>query len=479
MADKVDYMLRHTMLGRVGSIWQRQVQGGDRDAIRAIVGVAGEMGTLGAVNQIAAAAATPGPLMVEGTSFRFAAGEYAIIGTSPDDYARHVGSLPDGTPIYVGYRRQDPAYFEDPMPTPLARLARGFLRAIEDVGGKFAGGTDWYLVPVPSGMYPVVISGREKDVYLVRGVDFEAHDGYIAMTESPDLALPDGAVLVPVAVRHVRGVGLLPRSPHRVSHGGKHMARYMYRTQSALSFRRAAAEFAGLYVVQSDAVVKEVVEIGSSVRYTLSDSEVFVIDYPHRRLSQGEEVMDGHVIADRLDVRCCGAPGDTGGAGMRRLVDDWVGIFSLDGILPVKGLTWDGRSRVLADSVSSDPDSGVPHVRLHFGGTSGARQALWAWQLAQERHTGETLYESLNLTSLPTEIDVWDLLSTFYGTKLLVVLASPHADDIDARLRLFVEKHRPASCCVLSSLQTTLPAGVMLDAGGAPMLDEDGKYAVA
>lgn len=463
-----DYQLRHQLYGQQGSLWERQVDEPTRRRIRRIVKEAGNASTLAEIDQIAAASVNHGSVLVEDVFFRFTTGNYAVVGQRQREYSFRLGDLPDGTRLHVAYRGGVAPIASDAIPTRLARVSRDFLRAISVAA--LPADRDWYLIPVPRGMTPMVVEGRGPGDYLVNGVDFTAHSGYIALTDDPETVLPTGLVRVNSARLKVGSPSSFIRSTGR-SGTGRYLAEYLRQSQSLPAFKRAAAEYAGLYVTQSADVVLDVRPVGGgAVIYNLAAAGAIGIHYPHVSLVKHQHLPPGFVVSGRFDVVASryGSSID-----LKQLAtSSWGGSIRLDGVLPVNGLAWDGRSRIPIDYVATSAE-GKPHLRLHFDGPPSRLQRFWAFQRLHEARTGVYLFDKLGEPATPSTVDFWEILENFYGSQLCVVLLEAHTPRVTTRIWRFVMEHRPQSCVALLGvdLDTDLPR-LALDAQGIPLLDE-------
>jgi len=467
---KADLQLKHFLFGRVGSMWERQTTAETKRRVRAIMSVAGGASSLARLDMTAAAAVGTPRVLVSDEYFNFADGDFSVIGRLQREYNHHSLLLPDGTSLHVGYRPASGTVGASPLPTLIANITTDFVnRTIADTS-RYSSGRDWYLLPTAPGMVPVAIVGREEGDVLVSGADFEALDGYIAMTDDP------AKVLRPGPVRAIAAYVTPPRSNDFVMSvpSGTHAARYVYKSQSLTAFRAAAAECAGFVVTpRADVVLSATFVGGDEWSYNLADMGHISVNYPHTPLSPGAYLPPGFVVCDRFEVV------ETVGAA-RKLLENWPGVVSLDGILPVKGLHWTPGEPVLLSSEADDPTSGKRQLHPHFGGDAAALARLWELQRLHELRTEVFLADQFAEEGDTFMVDFWDLLEAYYGGRIILAMASPHRDDIDARLRRFLYDYAPASCVMLTSLRTVAPpGGLLLDDFGNALLDEYGRYVPA
>lgn len=469
---KLDYQLKHQLFGRVGSLWESQVDDETRTRVRGIVKAAGNAPVLTQLDTIAAGSLNSDLVLVEDVYFRFVDGNFATVGRPLRDYD-HV----EGAESHVGYRPESTTASTTPIPHELAAVSADFLDSIGDDAGQLPVDRDWYLVPVPRDIIPIMIEGRGDGEFLVSGIDFLVRDGYIVLTDDPAAVLPIGLVRVTSAYQRVFSPNSFVLSAPEDRKGTRWLSEYAYKTQSVSAFKRAAAEFAGLYVFQeADVILAVHLPTATTTVYVCANAGTVVIDYPHIALTRNQEISPGTIVSGRFEV-VASSYNSTENLN-KSIAEGWDEPLSLDGIFPENGMTWDGKSQIYVDSVETDPTTSKPHLRFHFGETLAFSLAqYWEWQLSHERQTGEFLYDGLGSPSLPTVVDFWDLLETFYGPRLLLVLAADHTPTINERLRRFLFEHRPASTNMLVSLKATYPAGgVARDSYGNPLVDSDGDY---
>lgn len=466
-----DYQLKHHLYGKQGTLWERQVDPDTRNRLRGIVESAGGSALLASLDVTAAAVTRRPSVLAEDVYFQFNSGNFAVVGRQQREYVFASGEV-DEKRLHFAYREGEATTLEDGTPTILARVSNDFMRAIQST--NLTVDRDWYLVPIPRGVTPVVIEGKDADTFLVNGVDFIAHPGYIAMTDDPEQVLPVGVVRVNAAwVETVApAVGSL-MDPGRPG-VGRYLAEYAKKSQSLLAFQRAAAEYAGLYVTQAPDVVLRVVDLGGGhTAYHLADAGVIEIRYPHIPLTVNQALPAGFIVSGRFEVVASRYGGTTNLKAMASA--SWGHPIRLDGILPVNGLTWDGRSGVVIDSVSSGP-GGKPHLRLHFDGSEFNRGRLWEFQRLYELRTGAYLYDALSGPALPSVIDFWDLLETFYGAQLFLLLFDDHSPRINVRLWRFATEQRPQGANMLLGNDLGVDESELeKDPRGFPLLDETGE----
>lgn len=465
---KLDYQLRHQLFGRQGSLWEKQVDAETRTRIRRLVKSAGNAAVLSELDQIASAALNEEKVLAEDRYFTFIDGSFAVVGRHQRDYTFRQAQDADGNDIYAAYRDDPAEQSTSVLKTKIADVTDDFIaRATAGTSGLSVD-RDWYIVPIPRDMSPIAIEARDSE-FLVQGVDFLNGDGYIAMTDNPAEVLPLGMVQI------VSGYQDTPSPNAYVMSAGKFVADYSKKSQSVSAFRKAAAEFAGLYVVKEPDMVLDARDLGNGTHvYNLANAGPVAIDYPHKQLAAHTSLTPGTVICDRFDVL---ATEYNSATNIKELLStDWGHPIKLDGILPVNGLTWDGED-VSIDSVADDPTSGTAHVRLKFSGDAAVLERFWEFSRLHEARTQEFLFDALGGPTLPNTVDFWDYLETFYGSQLLLILASHHTPRINTRLWRFVTENKPQACNSLLSIDMNVDLStIRTDDQGIPALDDNGSY---
>jgi len=325
-------------------------------------------------------------------------------------------------------------------------------------------------------MTPIMIEGR-NGISLVSGIDFLARDGYLVMSDDPGMILPPGIVRVTASYKQMLAANSFVLSAPQKRCGNRWLSAYAYRTQSATAFKRAAAEYAGLFVFQgADVILSAQQPNANTWVYICASAGTVVISYPHAALLAGQEVQPGTIVSNGFEVvyslhNSIENPKET-------IAATWGADISLDGIFPIKGLTWDGVSLVTMGSTETDPITSKPHIRAQFGEARvGALAELWEWQKLHERQTGVFLHDGLGTPALPASVDFWELLENFYGTQLMLILMAHHSPNINERMRMFVAEHRPAGVAALVSIDAVFPpGGPLTDAFGFPLVSSEGVY---
>lgn len=431
-----DYQLRHSIYGKLGSLWSRQTNEETRRVGRTLSYAAGSSGLLRHLDAIAAYALGEDTVIVDDTSFRFLDGNFAVIGRSQSAYLRgEVGDL-SNTITAVSDPTKVVAY---PQATAVDILDSAFMDAIA-VDGSFDTATDWYLIPVPAGMTPVVIESSDGEP-LVSGIDFSAHNGYIAMRADPARVLPVGLVRVITAyVKLPQPYSFILGAPadRRCS---KYLMEYAKKSQSIHNYKRAAAEFCGMYVFPEPDVVLSAKDVPGATVYVTAALGALRIDYPHTPLRAGAVIEAGTIVSNGFTLVTAKGPAAFD-------IMDPEAPVSLDGVLPIKGLSFKPGIKVLVDG--GQTTDGKRHVSFKFDGGSEAIAQLNSMQRTHELETGNYLSDELMQDGqLSKLVDFGALLNNFYGEQLIVARFEFLTPIMNKLLKNFLVEYKPCSCVVV------------------------------
>lgn len=448
---KVDYHLRNGIIGRLGSFWARQVDASTRGKATELSRTAGLSGRLSAVDAAAAYCAAEREVTVFDTTFNFTDGVFATVGQDLQAFD-HVAMGADVTTLRDPAR---PGLVDSSAARPHA-LAGG-LQAPSGIALPL--GTDWFILPVPSGMFPLLISTRTPGIKLVRGMDFFAYEGFIALRANPADVFDAGVVHVPVAQVRNQMPNAFPLRGDLARSSNRWLAEYQKQSHGAPCFRRAAAEYCGMWVLTQDDVVLGIRASGDATTYLMAAAGPRVVDYPHQPLQIGTSYPAGTVVGPLFRV---GPPqwgevaGDiiTAEAVSYQLPGAYGAVFSLDGILPVKGITWDTSTsvRVSSSGAAAVVGSTATAVEWHFGGDPAA---LARFNNAQRYHElGTTHFLSQELGDVNgftgyKYVDFSAILSEYYGDRLLVCVFGAMPDTMRVALDEFLNACKPSGCVLL------------------------------
>lgn len=472
---QTDYQLRHQLFGKLGSLWSRQADQVTRGRARKISEAAGAAASLRRLEVTAGGELEAGTIAVEDARFRFVDGDFAYVGRSQTDYEHATAEGVDGATVSLALRDSaGAAMVAFPTPNELAHLTEDFLQLVAGAEVDLAAGSDWYLIPVPEGLTPSIIEARDGS-YLVAGVDFSAHRGYIATRENPAEVFTPGVIRVVSGTRTVEAPHSYVLSAPNDRKCGKYLAEYTRKTQSLPAFRRAAAEFCGMQVFGAADLVLAAHPVTDGTIYVTAALGAVRVDYPHYPMSAGQELQPGHVVAARLALYSEA----TFDRPLEEAAQETGYDISLDGVLPVKGLSWTPGEKVLADYEEVSP-GGTPHLRLHFNGVFAARQAFWDAQKRHELATGVYLYDEVGNGALTQLVDINALLQSYYGKQLVLMVADMQIPVMYSKLMEFSAEYKPAGVALLTSVSgdavSEIPPNAVLDEFGGPVLDEYGGY---
>jgi hypothetical protein len=298
-----------------------------------------------------------------------------------------------------------------------------------------------YLIPLPSGAKPVVISHVEGDWLL--GVDFRTFPGGIWTKRDPLKAFPDGKMHCAVVEKksptwfdYVFGVD-------NPSGSGLNVVNYYRVSQSPLAFEKALAEACGLFVSPFDGVVTKIVDGPDFVFYSVGNNTM-IVDYPHTRLLLGESVRKGQIIGGAIEVavKPPGAP-----SGWYRAFD-WSEGLSLDALCPVKGLVVPDKPVLVT---GTDAGGGNIHARMSLQGSQEALETYWAHVAFSEKACNKYLNSIIGLTS-ESDTKVVNPLNIFFdyllGDRVLLIgLKTEEMGTYWHRRALeFIRREKPTGC---------------------------------
>lgn len=457
MSGRADYRLRHGVFGMLGSFWNRQLDAASKDQARTLSVVSSSAERLQRLDSVVNYLSSSRRVTVEDATFKFVDGDFCYVGQDFLAYVRTELDAPDGSSFT--FSRRDVANIgssdsTQPRPNVLAALSAEFVATAADA--EFSPVSDVFLLPIPRHLTPVLIASRLPGVTLVGGVDFTAYDGYIAMRDNPAEVLTPGYVSMPLAILNLSAPNSYTLRADGQRYGNTFLANYDARAQSPRAFKQAAAEYAGLWVIEEDDSVLAKKNLGDALVYVMAQAGVVVVDYDHDELLIGEDCRRGRIVAKRFEIE------DRTSTRYHQMLLDTIGGLDapvlLDGVMAVKGLSFSHGEDVMVDSVEAGA-GGVYHARLHLDGDTAALQSFWAMQRDQEKLTGVYLSDLIGLNdSTPVKhIDFHTLLEAYYGDKLLLVVVDEQSPAIQKRLMEFLYQSKPVGCVLLTC---TIPATI-------------------
>lgn len=481
MSTRADQQLSFGMLGRLGTLWSRHADDDTRKKASAIIDVAAGGSRIQRINEPAGWATNAGGILVHDTSIRFVDGEFAVVGYNLRDYV-HEGYYVQGVETRWSVRRPDMTAWDvsaTPLPADMARMVDDFIARQADLDALSSAASVWYLVPCEDDLSPLVIQAANNSL-LTAGADFFVFPGYLALRQTPSELLPPGLVHVPLAYKRLPESNSYVLSAPPERRCSRFTNQYEKQSQSLVTFRRAAAEYCGLYVLQDADFVLSVNATPSSTIYTLARAGVVEIDYQHAPLSAGTFYPAGHVIAGHFEFWHAAHSSRS----FADVVADTGTPVVLDGVLPVKGLTWESWAELPVTFEAND--AGDQHVQFWFEGDATALDTLHRLQRLHELQTDSYFYDAYGMSGTETGIDFADVLSSFYGEALVLVIFHGADDAMQKRLLEFITTKRPASCVVLTQFRSdytfdyqVTSRGVLVDVNLMPVLDELGGFIYA
>jgi hypothetical protein len=447
--SRVDRHLQHTIMGRLGSFWSRVVNSETKDQARVIATLAANAPDLLRLNVPVTKMVGGRRALVHRMRVPFLDGDFVFIGPDLTNVWRTTLGLADGTTLGIVRR-----WASDQLPKsqllvgyngrPLG-TGLGHLLAVAEAEEGAASIESLYVVPIPSGVTPIVIATRHTDRVLVQGIDFETGSGYIIMRESPGEMFFPGGFTILVSTVELRMPYDFTMQVNGPSYGSAFVSAYYKGALSVSSFERAAAQAAGLLVLEQDDTVVSVRRLtGGLTRYVFQNAGAIDVDYPHVELEAGSDYQRGFIVSNGFRVISGTAPG-----WLRRASGEHTllveGAVSIPDLYLPPGLV----TAYYAETGAG----GKPHTRIHLQGTPTNLDALWSFQRNHELKTGEYLADVINLSEERPRVvfDLHTVLENFYGPRLLLVLpglGGAHQSYLN-RLHEFIRREKPIGSAVL------------------------------
>ena len=446
-----DFQLRHNRLGRHGSFWGTQTEPKTREMLRELSRTASLPSRLQHVDAGGAYAVGAQKALKEGVIIDFADGHFVLSG--PDMQVYVPGDVTDG--IYTMIRDNATAGLSGTVfrPHKLSSLTAAEVAEMTADIPTLAAPGNWFLIPKPVEVNPIMLATKVAGVEFIHGVDFFTSKHFIITQHPPAEYFAAGTIVATMAEVWLESFDAYPSDSPRTKKGRKWVNTYAKRAQSIEIFRRAAAEFCGLYVLQHDDVVLNVIELtNGSVVYAFAQAGVVVVDYPHTPLDQGVAYQAGHVVCDQFEIRNSSTHGAAFLTSTGKNVD-LSGLFGVPLQLPDDGM-------VECSYEYMHPATYVPILQIYFGGDMEHLQMVWATQMAHELRTGNSLATALDALlatglsdsdtfPIPNSIDFASVLHNFYGSRLHLLVVDNIPAACKFELQRFVREHVPAGNIVL------------------------------
>ena len=138
----------------------------------------------------------------------------------------------------------------------------------------------------------LLTSVRRGSSVLVRNRDFKSSYGLVEFAAAPMALFPDMRFIARSAVVRTPNVLCYPLGIGPVYGSVGRVVSYFRRNQSPMAFYRAAAQSAGMAVVEASSTVASV----NGDVYVAADGRRYEAPYPHTPLSVGDRIGDGAVI---------------------------------------------------------------------------------------------------------------------------------------------------------------------------------------
>jgi hypothetical protein len=221
----------------------------------------------------------------------------------------------------------------------------------------------------------------------------------------------------------------------------KYLMEYAKKSQSLINYKRAAAEFCGMYVFPEPDIVLSSTDVPGAAVYVTAAQGALRIDYPHTPIPAGTIVVAGTIISKRFTLVT------SKGASTFDGLDPEVPL-SLDGVLPIKGLNFTPGVKVLVEG--SQYTNGKLHVNFKFDGDELALAQLDDMQRMHERDTGNYLSDELLQDGQTSRlVEFGATLDNFYGEQLIVASFEFTNTEMNNLLRKFLVEYKPCNCVVL------------------------------
>lgn len=457
---KADFQLRHATVSRHGSFWVYQTDLKTRDMLRELSRASSAPSRLQHIDAGGAYALNAQRSIKEGLIIDFTDGHFVTSGT---DMQAYVPSRLDESkyPIVHGspYERSNSS--SGLTGTTLRAHSLSTLSAAEvtaltaDVPQLLRPGV-WFLIPKPAEINPITLATVKPGIELVYGIDFFTSKHFIITQLPPAEYFTAGSIVVSVAEVSFESFDAYPSDSPRNKQSRKWTHVYAKRAQSLELFRRAAAEFCGLYVLQdNDVVLNAVGRADGSVVYAFANAGVITVDYAHTPLVTGTAYPTGYVVCDRFEIRTAASHGSDFLTSTGHLVD-LSGIFGMPVQMPADGQV--PCSFYYVDHLMR------PHLRIKLNGSLEHLSIIWAMQMTHERMHGTNLAEELgngldDKDNFPTEpeINYAALLTGFYRHRLALLAIDGVPEAFKFELARFMREHAPTGTIVLLADPDAVP----------------------
>ena len=446
-----DFQLRHTTVRRHGSFWGSKTDANTTGKLRALSKTAAVASRLQHIDTAGAYALGAQKMIKEDVIIDFRDGHFAVTGPDMQSY---VPVMTDVNGVYEMLRSADAPGVSGSTPRPhrLSSMTDAEVASmVADVPALDAVGT-WFLIPKPADINPIILTTVKTGVTLVYGVDFFTSKHFIITQHAPAEYFAPGAILASLVEVYLDAFDSYTSDSPRSKKGRKWVNTFTKRSQSMELFRRAAAEFCGLYVLPEDDVVLNVLQLpDNSCAYAFADAGVIVVDYDHTPLTPGTIYRAGHVVCDQFELRSQATHGDEFLTSSAAPID-LSGIYGMTVQLPADGM--------VACSYAYTNIASIPHLRLYYGGTLQNLELVWALQMMHENLTGNSLATVLggglddvdtfpDGIDFPPMIDAAEMLTSYYGRRLFLLVVDGLPESYEFELDRFIRDNTPTGAFLL------------------------------
>ena len=446
-----DFQLRHNRLGRHGSFWATQTEPKTRDMLRELSRASSLPSRLQHIDVTGAYALNSQKILKEDVLIDFTDGHFAVSGADLQAYAQ--GDETDG--IYEMIRDNAAAGLSGTVfrPHKLSFLTPAEVASMTADIPTLGTPGSWFLIPKPVEINPIMLATKVPGVELVYGVDFFTSKHFIVTQHPPAEYFEAGTILATMAEVYLESFDAYPSDSPRTKKGRKWVNTFAKRAQSIELFRRAAAEFCGLYVLPDDDVVVNTITLADdSVVYAFARAGVIVVDYPHSALTPGAPYPAGFVVCDQFEIRNELTHGSSFLTSTGKNID-LSGLYGMPLQLPADGL-------VECSYEYLHPQSYAPILRVYFAGLQEHLEMAWATQMMHEFRTGNSLAVALDNVignglsdtdtfPFPNLVDFAEVLRNFYGRRLHILVVDNLPERCRFELQRFVREHTPLGNIVL------------------------------
>lgn len=451
-----DFQLRHATVSRHGSFWFSQTDKKTIDMLRELSRTSAIPSRLQHIDVGGAFTLNANRSIQEGLIIDFRDGHFVTTGT---DMQAYVPAVLDDTqsPVihglnYVRNNNSAGVTGTTPRAHSLSMFNADEVASLTADVPQLSRPGVWFLIPKPVEINPITLATVKSSVELVYGIDFFTSKNFIITQLPPAEYFPAGSIVVSVAEVSFESFDSYPSDSPRIKQSRKWTNIYAKRAQSLELFRRAAAEFCGLYVLpDNDVVLNAIQRADDSVVYAFANAGVVAVNYAHTPLITGTAYPAGYVVCDQFEIRNVDSHGQSFLTSSESLID-LSGVFGLPVQMEANGMV--PCSYYYADNLMR------PHLRLHLNGSQEHLSIIWAMQMTHERAQGTNLAAEIggDIASVDTfpaaddetpVVNYAELLTGFYGRRLALLVIDGLPNSSKFELSRFLREHTPTGMVVL------------------------------